>query len=546
MRRDSSRRHRLMAVMLGSIGLLVPIGVAARVTPVAAAPAVATAVDLGTLGGSTSFARDINDAGVVVGWSYREGDAVTRAFRWTATSGMHGLGTLGGDDSDAKAVNEAGQVVGWSQVAGGAEHAFIWEAGIGMRDLGTLGGPNSRAVAINDHGVVVGVSDPASGYARGFVWDAVNGMRDLGFPDGYGPTDINNDGQISGSGTAAFVWDAVHGLRELTAATATSMGTHAINAGGAVVGWADFNGGADIAALWSATGVARSLGTLPAMPPWTAGASSGAWDINDTGTVVGWALVDGDDVSRAFVWDATRGMRDLGTIGGDDATAYGINTAGQIAGESLTAAGYQHATLWTLVTDTTPPVVRCVTPTPTLLLNQTGAAVKVSATVTDAGSGPAATVVSKVPDTSQVGRRKVALTGFDLAGNKASVACPYVVTYRISGGFFRAPVDGGGVVNVATAGKTIPVRWRITDVNGVPVTGLTSATVTSPTTTLPPSATTDAIEWYATAAAGLTSLGDGVYQYNWKVPAGYAGSKRLLTVDLGEGIVRTALFRFTA
>lgn len=546
MRSESSGRHRLVALVLGSMGLLVPIGIAARATPVDAAPAVATAVDLGTLGGSTSFARDINDTGVVVGWSQREGDLVTRAFRWTAASGMHGLGTLGGTISDAKAVNEAGQIVGWSQVPGGAEHAFIWDATNGMRDLGTLGGANSRAVAINDLGVVVGMSDPTTGYARGFIWDAANGMRDLGFPDGYGPTDINNAGRISGSGSAAFVWDPVIGLRELTAATATSMGTHAINAGGAVAGWADFGGGADIAALWSPSGVARSLGNLPAIPPWSAGSTSGAWDVNDTGSVVGWALVDGDDVSRAFVWDAVNGMRDLGTLGGEEATAYAINAKGQIAGESLTASWAQHATLWTLVTDTTPPVLRCVTPTPIFLLRQTGAAVKVSATVTDAGSGPVTPVVSKVPDTSQVGRRKVALTGWDLAGNKASVACPFVVTYRTSGGFFRQPVDGDGVVNIATAGKTVAIRWRITDVNGVPVTGLTTATVTAPVTTLPPSATTDAIEWYATGVAGLTSLGDGVYQYNWKVPAGDAGSKRMLTIDLGEGIVRTALFRFTS
>ena len=50
------------------------------------------------------------------------------------------LGTLGGTDSYAIAVNESGQVVGVSQAAGGAEHAFSWTAAGGMIDLGTLGG----------------------------------------------------------------------------------------------------------------------------------------------------------------------------------------------------------------------------------------------------------------------------------------------------------------------------------------------------------------------------------------------------------------------
>lgn len=545
MRSLSTSRRRVVALLFGSICMSVPVGLAGGSTVVAAAAPVATAVDLGTLGGSSSFARDINDAGVVVGWSLREGDAATRAFRWTATWGMHGLGTLGGNNSDAKAVNELGQVVGWSQVPGGAEHAFIWEAGLGMRDLGTLGGPNSRAVAINDTGVVVGMADTPSGGSRAFVWDAAGGMRALDVPDGYRVTDINNAGQVVGSSMTAFIWDGTNGIRDLGVLTDDSSVAMAVNASGVVVGSGEDISGPNVAVLWSPAGVIRKLGTLPATGPWMAGCCTGALDVNDAGTVVGWGTVDGDSVSRAFVWDEVNGIRDLGTLGDDEATANAINNKGQIVGESSGPAG-QHATLWTLVVDTTRPVVRCVTPTPTFLLRQTGPAVVVSATVTDTGSGPLAPVVSKVPDTSQVGRRKVALTGFDLAGNRASVACPYVVTYRTSGGFFRAPVDGNGVVNVARAGKTIPVRWRITDVNGVPVTGLTTAVVTAPKTTLPPSATSDPIEEYTTAVVGLTHKGNGVYQYNWKVPANFAGSKRLLTIDLGEGIMHTALFRLTS
>src|SRR6266516_3426519 len=56
------------------------------------------------------------------------------------------LGTLGGNTSVAAALNDAGQVAGESRPAPGActvaglcVHAFFWD-GTTMRDLGTLGG----------------------------------------------------------------------------------------------------------------------------------------------------------------------------------------------------------------------------------------------------------------------------------------------------------------------------------------------------------------------------------------------------------------------
>jgi probable HAF family extracellular repeat protein len=52
--------------------------------------------DLGTLGGSYSWAYGVSaDGAVVVGRAY---NAVGyRAFRWTAAGGMQDLGTLGGE-----------------------------------------------------------------------------------------------------------------------------------------------------------------------------------------------------------------------------------------------------------------------------------------------------------------------------------------------------------------------------------------------------------------------------------------------------------------
>ena len=68
------------------------------------------------------------------------------------------LGTLGGSNSYAQALNDRGQVVGFSNLAGDpwSYHAFSWTSGDGMIDLGTLGGGSSIAYAVNDLGQVVG------------------------------------------------------------------------------------------------------------------------------------------------------------------------------------------------------------------------------------------------------------------------------------------------------------------------------------------------------------------------------------------------------
>ena len=116
-------------------------------------------VDLGTLGGTLSAPRALNDIGEVVGESTIGPGTARHAFLWTATGGIVDLGTLGGANSVANDVNAFGQVVGVSQTTM-APHAFLWTATGGMLDLGTLGGSYSEAAAVNDHGQVVDRATP--------------------------------------------------------------------------------------------------------------------------------------------------------------------------------------------------------------------------------------------------------------------------------------------------------------------------------------------------------------------------------------------------
>jgi hypothetical protein len=109
---------------------------------------------------------------------------------------------------------------------------------------------------------------------------------------------------------------------------------------------------------------------------------------------------------------------------------------------------------------------------------------------------------------------------------------------------FSSPVDNGPTVNVIRAGHAVPLKWRILDADGVPMTDLASATIRVTGYVCPAGATEDLIEELAAGGSSLQNLGDGYYQLNWQAPKRYAGSCKVLMLDIGDGVLHTALFEF--
>jgi len=179
-----------------------------------------TPVDLGTLGGQTTEALEVNGAGTVVGRD-TTAQGEQRTFTWHRGR-MTDVGTLGGahtrqaiaSPAQPDLLNERGDVVGTSELPSGVLHAFLHTRGGRMRDLGTLGGATSHAYGVNDRREVVGMSETASGETHAFLWrDGV--MIDLGaYVDGRDSVAaaINDQGQVlgmrfEGSSTQPVVWE---------------------------------------------------------------------------------------------------------------------------------------------------------------------------------------------------------------------------------------------------------------------------------------------------------------------------------------------------
>jgi hypothetical protein len=201
--------------------------------------------DLGTIGLQT-WAEDVNDHRVVVGWTERDTNERERyAFRWTRDGQLRTLPNLPGGPQEngiALDVTNEGLIVGYSYGASGQE-AVRWVDG-NVQGLGDFQGGvyESAAFAANERGSIVGVGHLAGNgadlnrdgkpdpIARAFLWSEDKGMINLGAlrPDHNSVAyDITDDGMVVGfsaprsGGTSLaytpFVWTERTGMVDVHA-----------------------------------------------------------------------------------------------------------------------------------------------------------------------------------------------------------------------------------------------------------------------------------------------------------------------------------------
>jgi probable HAF family extracellular repeat protein len=128
---------------------------------------------------------------------------------------------------------------------------------------------------------------------------------------------------------------------QATSYTVTDLGIDGcasdINANGQVVGWSYNPADSSYLAFLYSDGAIQNLGTL-------GGSHTLAYGINSSGEVVGQSFTSAGS-PHAFLYSNGE-MKDLGTLGGSYSIAYGINSSGEVVGQSSTSDGSTHAFLY--------------------------------------------------------------------------------------------------------------------------------------------------------------------------------------------------------
>lgn len=153
----------------------------------------------------------IRPSGFVVAAAMTLAYASTVAAQPATTYVLTDLGTLGGTQSFARSINNEGQVTGNSRSATNQLHAYVWQDGV-MVDLGTLPGHTfSRGYHVSHTGTVVGESDnnqsQAFLYSDGVMINIGNLGRGTAVAHGVNAREQVVGGSSTDEGLRAFLYE---------------------------------------------------------------------------------------------------------------------------------------------------------------------------------------------------------------------------------------------------------------------------------------------------------------------------------------------------
>lgn len=498
-------------------------------------------VDLGDLGAPPVVAVGINEAGTVTGWAHTpSGDRME--FVRTIDGNIQGISGAG----EAVLIDDAGRVYLNETISGSVTNLYVWSPQSGATYFPLFGGPMNAATALSPGGVLTGSASqplftPCSWNAtvncgppfvvRPFIWTEADGVVGLpampGVPAQYPFTgvDVSDTPQVVGTSLfGEWSWTEATGYVTLPGSeSGTSHQVQYVTNDGMIVGTEQRPDG-QVMAIWRVEG--------------------GAVDPDADGDGVDDAIDTGDGTFTA----------PPGTSGSIVSVPAGLTVtvtdALDPAGVRIIVGGSFDLTERATVSVCGYTATLSVSTDATFTCGSVLVGVAGGDVVVDLGNGDTVTVpvdavakVDQAPDGSFVlevleGEVDVLLDG--IATTVAEGTTTTLRDWRFTG--FARPVDPAPTVNTVQAGRTVPLTWRLTDPDGVPVTDLTSVQVRFATRACDSSAPLDEIEQTASGASGLQNLGDGYYQFNWKTPRtpGTCGELRL---DVGQGVVRTALFR---
>ena len=345
-------------------------------------------------------------------------------------TGIVDLPTLGGDETEPAAINESGQVVGYGTLPfpnSNDEHAFIWTLADGMLDLGV-----SDANDINNSGQIRGDQPPSrrpEAALRSCSPQAPNPT----------PTPTATSSMTFSRYPASRPRSPMQTCLPRTARSSTRTGT-AITSPRPRRPMESAS--LSPALVRQSRRSSSAVSTLKLAPGSDVVVTCGSITVSVASGVAEVLLGDGT-TSVTVPAGSTAKISDLG--GG----SYLVENVGESGDVSVVVHGNpssvtpgQSTTVST--GDTTPPQVVCAS-APTFTVGEPGAAV--SASVSDGGSGTAATIVSAGANTSHVGTFTANVTGHDNAGNSTTVACTYFVKYLFQG--FSSPIDNLPTINSA-------------------------------------------------------------------------------------------------